>query len=223
MVYAHAWLDAPQQPAPPAPGKAVCIGRNYAAHIEELGNERPSEPVLFMKPRESFVTMRDPIALPQGVGECQHEIELALLIGAPLAKATPEQARAAVIGYGLALDLTLREVQSKLKDKGLPWERAKAFDGACPLAPFIPADRVAAPEALKFSLQINGQTRQEGDQALMLWGLWEALSAASQVFTLNPGDVFLTGSPAGVGPLNPGDQLTLSLGDIARFETRVTD
>lgn len=220
MSYTHCWTSGDTMPFP-SHGKAVCIGRNFAAHISELGNEQPDEPVLFIKPTSAFVDLRQPISIPMEFGECHHEAELALLIGQTLTNATQEHARQAVAGYGLALDLTLRDLQNVLKAKRLPWERAKAFDGSCPLSPFIPSEEIGDPQNLSFSLTVNGVQRQVGEQKMMLWNIFQVVAEASRCFTLNPGDAVLTGTPAGVAALQPDDHIQLALGEFVQFETHV--
>ncbi len=205
------------------PGKIVCIGRNYADHAKELNNPVPERPLLFIKPATSAVDMLQPIRLPEGRGSCHHETEMALLIGAPLSACDRQQAASAIAGYAVALDLTLRDLQSELKQKGHPWELAKAFDGACPLSPFQPLEDVAALGQLEISLAINGEIRQQGNSRQMLMPPLDLLCYISRHFTLLPGDLVLTGTPAGVGPLNPGDALELRLGDALRVSTRVAD
>lgn len=218
--YAHRYLETGcDLPV----GKVVCVGRNYAEHARELNNPVPAEPILFIKPASSLVSLEGEWAIPQGLGEVHHETEVALLIGQRLQRASAEQARAAVVGYGLALDLTLRDLQSQLKQKGHPWERAKAFDGGCPLSSFVPAEQVANPEQLTFSLNVNGLLRQQGDVRDMMMPLFELVAHISQWFTLNPGDVVLTGTPAGVAALASGDELVLELDGYARFAARVAN
>lgn len=204
-----------------APGKVVCVGRNYAEHAKELGNAVPSSPLLFIKPATAMVAMAEPVALPQGFGVCHHELEMALLIGQPLTKAGPDVCRAAIAGIGLALDLTLRELQDELKKKGHPWERAKAFDGACPLSEFVAFDQDLDFASLTLRLTRNGGVQQQGRCGDMLFSVENLLSEISHSFTLMPGDVVLTGTPAGVGPLHSGDKLLAELGDLLRVETVV--
>lgn len=192
------------------PSKIVCVGRNYADHAAELNNPLPTEPLLFIKP-STAVTRLPQVLIPPHQGACHHELELALLIGAPLRRARSEQALAAVAAVGLALDLTLRDVQNRLKSAGQPWERAKAFDGSCALGPFIDAAAVDLAEPFALQLYKNNQLVQQGNTADLLFPLALLLADISQQFTLLPGDVVLTGTPAGVGPLAAGDQLQLCL------------
>ena len=193
-------------------GKVVCVGRNYAEHARELNNPVPSEPLLFIKPATSVVALADEIQLPRGRGAVHYETEIALLIGAPLSGVVSgKEASTAIAGIGLALDLTLRELQDQLKSNGHPWERAKAFDGACPLSSFVPTEQAPALNALPLQLHINGELRQDGNSADMITPIIALLQHIAGVFTLLPGDVVITGTPAGVGVLQPGDQLQLSI------------
>lgn len=209
MAYQHRYLDGSPLDLPA--GKVVCIGRNYLEHIRELNNAVPETPILFMKPSTSLAALDEPIHLPVGRGECHHEVELAVLVGRELRNADTETARRAVAGYGVALDLTLRDVQSELKKKGHPWETAKAFDGSCPLSPFLKPDAVPDPQATDLALRVNGDIRQRGNTRQMMVGILELMAHISTHFTLRPGDVVLTGTPAGVGPLHSGDELILGL------------
>lgn len=202
-------------------GKVVCIGHNYADHVRELGNVLPESPVYFMKPSTALVPLEAPIRLPQGRGVCHHELELAVLIGHELRAASLEQARDSIAGFGVALDLTLRELQTQLKAQGRPWEKAKAFDGACPMSPFERPPAFQDPQCVVLELRVNGAVRQRGNTSQMLLPLLPMLADMSTHFTLLPGDIVLTGTPAGVGLLQPGDRLGLTAAHLA-FETSVT-
>ncbi|MCH8497997.1 MAG: fumarylacetoacetate hydrolase family protein [Marinobacter sp.] len=217
--YAHHWADGSDIGLPL--GKIVCIGRNYAEHAAELDNPVPDAPLLFIKPATAAVDMRRPLVIPHDRGLVHFETELAVLIGKQLHNASEVDARAAVLGYGLALDLTLRDVQAELKAQGHPWERAKAFDGACPLSPFVTGSALAGRSALHFALTVDGEARQRGDTAEMIHPLFKLIAHMSEHFTLVPGDVVLTGTPKGVGPLVAGQALVLTLEDALRVETSV--
>ncbi|MDX1588128.1 MAG: fumarylacetoacetate hydrolase family protein [Oleiphilaceae bacterium] len=195
--------------------KVVCVGRNYAAHARELNNPVPATPLLFIKPASAVCDLDQPLTLPVNRGAVHFETELALLMGETLTRAGEHTALAAIRGVGLALDLTLRDRQDRLKEKGHPWELAKGFDGACPLTRFAPVDGLSASRRFRFSAHIDGQLRQEGNTRDMLQAIPELLSYISQHFTLCPGDVVLTGTPAGVGPLYQDQhiELALELGD----------
>ena len=202
-------------------GKILCIGRNYAAHAAELNNPVPDEPVLFLKPADAACDLTKALSLPAGRGSVHHELEIAILIGEPLKNASEGDVESAIAGVGLGLDLTLRDVQSGLKEKGLPWERAKAFDGACPLSPFIAADKLSDLTAINFTLTRNGQMQQQGCSADMLNPIIPLIAHMSRWFTINPGDVIMTGTPTGVGPLEAGDQLVLDLAGLLKIDTEV--
>lgn len=204
-------------------GKIVCVGRNYVDHAKELDNPVPSEPLLFMKPATSAVALDEPIDAPFSRGEVHFETELALLIGETLSDATAAEAERGVVGIGLALDLTLRDVQARLKEKGHPWEVAKAFDGACPLSNFLRLERVPNWSALTFSLDIDGERRQYGEGADMIFPVATLLAEISRHFTLEPGDVVITGTPAGVGELPRGSELHFTLTGGLEVVTRVVD
>lgn len=192
-------------------GKAVCVGRNYADHAKELNNPIPSSPLLFIKPSTAIVPFGPSLTIPGDRGPCHFELEVAILIGRQMTELEPNDVPSGILGYGLALDLTLRELQSQLKDKGQPWERAKAFDGALPLSPFIPASQVPDWRALGLQLYRNGELQQDGACRDMLFAINELVADISHCFTLLPGDVVLTGTPAGVGALRAGDRLEARL------------
>lgn len=203
-------------------GKCVCVGRNYAAHAAELNNPIPSAPILFHKPADAVVPLSPQFKIPTDQGEVHHELEIALLIGKSLTNATEEQVTASIAGIGLALDLTLRDVQSQLKQKGHPWEMAKAFDGACPVTDFIAPDANTDWKNLSLALLRNGQIQQQGNSQDMLFPIIPLIAYISRFFTLNPGDLVLTGTPAGVGELLVGDVLELTLTDKISVTTKVT-
>lgn len=210
MSYQHHFAD--NSPISLPLGKVVCVGRNYAEHARELNNPVPAEPLLFIKPATAVVALDQPLRLPQGLGAVHYETEIALLIGQTLSgDVSEQQATAAIAGIGLALDLTLRELQDQLKAKGHPWERAKAFDGACPLSAFVEPAQLPDLTAIPLQLRINGELRQQGNSAEMIAPIIALLRHIAGVFTLQPGDVVITGTPAGVGVLASGDQLQLAI------------
>ncbi|SER40810.1 fumarylacetoacetate hydrolase family protein [Halopseudomonas bauzanensis] len=220
MTYQHQFSDGTPIDLPL--GKVVCVGRNYAEHARELNNPVPSEPLLFIKPATSVVPLANGFRLPTGRGAVHYETEIALLIGTPLSGTiSPADAAGAIAGVGLALDLTLRELQDQLKAKGHPWERAKAFDAACPLSPFVRLEQAPALNAIPLQLTINGELRQQGNSADMITPIIALLQHIAGVFTLLPGDVVITGTPAGVGVLNTGDELELAIPGALQQATRV--
>ena len=191
------------------PGKIICIGRNYVEHIQELKNEVPTEAVLFIKPTTTFQDISNVIHIPLNKGPVHHELELAILISKPLTTANEQQSIDAIAGYALALDLTLRELQSELKNKGLPWERAKSFDGSCPITSFIESPGNNSTHHIE--LKINGESRQQTNTDKMIYSIPKLISEISHWFSLQPGDVVLTGTPAGVAELHIKDNLQLIL------------
>ena len=195
-------------------GKVVCVGRNYAAHAEELGNEVPKAPILFMKPASSVVSIRQGVVCPNPAlyGETHYEAELCVQLAADLSAATIEEAKQAIGGVTLGLDLTLRELQAELKEKGHPWERAKCFDGACVLGDWLDPQVFGDFTDIHYQLTINDALTQDGDSDLMLFPVYELLVNISHAFSLQAGDVIMTGTPSGVGALQAGDQLSLKLG-----------
>ncbi|WP_417595758.1 fumarylacetoacetate hydrolase family protein [Oceanospirillum sp.] len=208
MAFNLQWADS--KPTPWTLGKIVCIGRNYAEHAKELNNPIPAKPLLFIKPSTAAVDIAQPLVLPEGQGECHHEAEVALLVGDTIRKVSPEEAMTNIVGVGLALDLTLRDLQSQLKEKGHPWEVAKAFDGSAPLSGFIPCGPTCE-QFLEINLNVNGQQRQQGSTDQMITPMAELVSFISHIFTLEAGDVILTGTPAGVAALNSGDTFEMSI------------
>ncbi|MES2819086.1 MAG: fumarylacetoacetate hydrolase family protein [Pseudomonadota bacterium] len=220
MSYQHHYSDGTPIHFPM--GKVVCIGRNYAEHAKELNNPVPSEPLLFIKPGSCVVPLEGGFSIPQDRGAVHYEAEIAVLIGKPLSP-TPsaEEVLDAISGFAPALDLTLRDLQARLKDKGYPWEVAKSFDGACVLAPFVPGDAVQDLTDLGIRLSLNGEVRQDGNSRDMLNPILAMIQHVCGHFSLQAGDVLLTGTPAGVGPLKSGDELVLELVGHGRFASRV--
>ncbi|WP_020588663.1 fumarylacetoacetate hydrolase family protein [Desulfobacter curvatus] len=219
MTYQHIFNDGSVCGLPV--GKVVCVGRNYVDHIKELDNPMPTEPILFIKPATSLQSISQPIVIPDFTKDCHNETELAVLIGKKISRASREEVEAAVAGYGIALDLTLRDIQKSLKEKGLPWEKAKAFDGSCPISPFIGPDDLATPQDTRLKLEVNGQVRQDESTKLMINGIFDLIVYMSGFFTLLPGDVVLTGTPAGVAGLKSGDKLALELDGRFGFSASV--
>jgi len=219
MTYQHQWKDGTAVSLPV--GKVVCVGRNYAAHARELGNAVPEAPILFLKPATALVALSPDFAIPVGRGSCHHETEISLLIGSTLTgQVSAAEVRVAIVGITLGLDLTLRDVQNQLKQQGHPWEVAKAFDGAAPMAAFAPLPVATDLAGLHFTLTVNGEVRQQGHSADMITAIVPLLQFIATIFTLQPGDVVMTGTPEGVAALSAGDALVLSLGEQS-WATRV--
>ncbi len=202
-------------------GKIICIGRNYAEHIKELGNKTPDKPVIFMKPATAIISSGGTVVIPPYSNDCHHEIELAVLIGKGGKGISVEVALDHVAGYAVALDLTLRDVQNVQKEKGLPWEIAKAFDTSCPLSAFVPAEQIKDPQSLQLKLTVNGEVRQDGNTSDMMRTVAELIAAVSSYFTLEEGDILLTGTPAGVGKIIRGDRLEASIEQVGSLVVSV--
>lgn len=194
------------------PSKIICVGRNYADHAKELGNAVPEQAVLFIKPPSSLIDLDAGISWNRALGNCHYECELSLRVDQPLKQAaSTEQALAAVGAVTLGLDLTLRDVQDQLKAKGQPWERAKAFDGSCVLGEWVDVSEIADWKQVEYYFDVNAERRQTGHSANMIFDIASLLVEISHIFTLEPGDVIMTGTPAGVAALHSGDQLKMTL------------
>jgi len=203
-------------------GKILCIGRNYSEHIKELGNAPPDAPVIFIKPASSVIGEGEAIVIPPYSHDCHHEAELALLIGRKGKEGPVDQAMEYIVGYGVGIDLTLRDVQSDLKKKGLPWEIAKGFDTSCPLSAFVEASGVADPQNLRIRMTVNGEVRQDGNTSMMIHRIPAIISHMSGNFTLEPGDVILTGTPAGVSRIVSGDTIVAEIPGVATLRVSVS-
>lgn len=199
-------------------GKIVCLARNYAEHAKELGNETPAAPVLFMKPASSVISDGEAVRIPPYSNECHYEVELAVLIGKTARNVAVESAMEHVAGYAVAIDMTLRDVQNQLKAKGLPWEIAKGFDTSCPLSAFVPTAAVSDPHNLNLRLSLNGELQQDGNSSDMIHRLPQVIAHISGIFTLEPGDIILTGTPAGVGRVQAGDTLEAEIVAVGRLK-----
>jgi len=217
MSYQHQFID--NSPCDLLPGKVVCVGLNYAAHVTEMNSKNIGEPLLFIKPATALTPIEEAIRIPEGRGACHFESEMALLIGQPLKRCREEDVLEAIAGVGIALDLTLRDLQKQLKEAGQPWEKAKGWDGACPISPFIKTEEVADLQNLDIKLWQNDVLKQDGNTGQMLTQVLPLITYISQFFTLQPGDVVLTGTPEGVGPLQKEDALKLQLGRLLEIET----
>jgi 2-keto-4-pentenoate hydratase/2-oxohepta-3-ene-1,7-dioic acid hydratase in catechol pathway len=194
--------------APVLPSKVVAIGRNYAEHAREQGAEVPGEPVIFLKPSTSVVGPGDPIVRPEGVGQVDFEGELAVIVGKLVRRLEPAEAIQAVLGFTCANDVTARDLQ-RADDQ---WTRAKGFDTFCPLGPWIETDLDSSDLAI--STLVNGEVKQQARTSQLERGVADLLAFVSRVMTLLPGDVLLTGTPAGVGPLEAGDRVEVEVEGI---------
>ena len=201
-------LTLPDGPAV-RPGKLLCIGRNYAAHVREMGDvaDLPEEPVVFLKPSTALVASGGAVVLPRQSDDVHHEVELVVVIGRAGKHIAEADALHHVAAYALGLDLTARDLQARAKAAKGPWSVAKGFDTFAPLGPLTPAAEVPDPQALTIALKVNGETRQEGTTDHMIFSVARLVAYLSTVFTLEPGDLIYTGTPEGVGPVRAGDRL----------------
>ncbi|KIY46938.1 hypothetical protein FISHEDRAFT_75119 [Fistulina hepatica ATCC 64428] len=190
--------------------KIVAIGRNYADHIKELKNAAPKEPFFFLKPTSSYVLSGGKVEIPQGI-VAHHEVELGLVIGKGGRDISQADAESHIAGYALAVDMTARNLQDQVKKRGLPWSAAKGFDTFTPIGSFIPKKTVADPHDLRLSLEINGNVKQDGSTGDMIFRIPRLIEHISSIMTLEEGDLILTGTPAGVGPLTAGDIVKCAL------------
>lgn len=200
--------------------KIICIGRNYAKHIEELANERPENPVVFLKPDSAILPKKMPFFIPPFSNEIHYEVEVLVKINKVGKHIASKFAHKYYDTIGLGIDLTARDVQAKCKEKGLPWEKAKAFDGSAVIGEFYPKEEFDL-ENLSFQLKKNDAIVQDGNTNAMLWKIDELISYVSQYFTLKKGDIIFTGTPAGVGRVQENDVLTGILEGKKSFEIRV--
>ena len=230
-------IAAPPQPRIPVRGSAnqffpvhriYCVGRNFADHAREMGAAVPASaaergnPVFFLKPNDA-IALDEAVPYPPGTHELHHEVELVVALGrdAPPGVLDPADAGALVFGYALGLDLTRRDLQSAAKAKGLPWDTGKAFDHAAPISAIVPAAQVGELGARMLSLQVNGETRQRGSLADLIWTVPEILHELSKLYALRAGDLVFMGTPAGVGPLQPGDRFHAVLEDVIEHSGRI--
>ena len=187
--------------------KIICIGRNYAKHIEELKNERPSEPVIFMKPDSAVLLKQHPFVIPEFSNDIHHEIELIVKINKVGKYIDTKFAHKYYDEISVGIDFTARDLQNELKTKGLPWEKAKSFDGSAVIGEFLPKSQFNSLENITFELTSNSKTVQKGNTDFMLWKIDELISYVSQYFTLKIGDIIFTGTPEGVAAVKPDDVL----------------
>ena len=201
--------------------KIICIGRNYTKHIEELQNERPEEPVIFLKPDSAVLLKQYPFVIPEFSSDIHHEIEIIVKISKVGKYIEPKFAHKHYDEISVGIDFTARDLQQKLKDKGLPWEKAKAFDGSAVIGDFLPKKDFSSLESINFELKNNGITVQKGNSSLMLWKIDELISYVSQFFTLKIGDIIFTGTPEGVATVKPNDVLEGFLEENKLFRIQV--
>ena len=201
--------------------KIICIGRNYADHISELNNERPDDPVIFMKPDTAILPKKTPFVIPEFSKDVHHEVEVLVKICKVGKYISPKFAHKYYDEIGLGIDFTARDLQSMLKEKGLPWEKAKAFDHSAIIGDFLPKNNYTSLENLNFELRKNSEIVQKGSTSMMLWNIDEIVSYVSQFFTLKKGDIIFTGTPKGVAAVNENDILEGFLEGKQMFKIQV--
>mgnify|MGYP000844170853 FL=1 len=210
------WIGEVRLAAPSSPQKIIAVGLNYRDHAQEMGEELPQSPVLFLKPPTAVIGHEEEIVLPPISKQVDYEAELAVIIGRKCRNISPQEADSVILGYSCFNDVTARDLQ---KQDG-QWTRAKSFDTFAPLGPWI--QQGIDPGDLPIELYLNGERKQASSTSQLVFSVPELVSAISQVMTLLPGDVIATGTPAGVGPLAPGDVVTVLIGGIGCLENRVS-
>ncbi len=200
--------------------KIICIGRNYAEHAKEMKSEVPTEPVFFMKPETSLLKDKD-FYYPEFTKDLHHEVEIVLKISKNGKYIAKEFASQYYNQIGIGIDFTARDIQQKCKEKGLPWEKAKAFDNAAPIGDFVPKETFADLKNISFNLNINGQQRQAGNTADLIFSFEKVIAYVSQFITLKTGDLIFTGTPKGVSAVNIGDVLEASIEGKKMFHLNI--
>ena len=201
--------------------KLICIGRNYVDHIKELENERPTDPVVFLKPDTAILLKKQPFFIPEFSDDVHHEVEILVKITKVGKHIAQKFAHKYYDDIGLGIDFTARDLQAKLKAKGLPWEKAKAFDGAAVIGEWLPKTNFKDINNINFSLKKNDEVVQIGNTQLMLWKIDELIEYVSKYFTLKIGDIIFTGTPAGVGKVFAEDQLKGYIEDKEMFSIKI--
>lgn len=201
--------------------KLICIGRNYTEHIKELENEKPTDPVVFLKPDTAILLKKMPFFIPDFSDEVHHEVEVLVKIKKVGKFIDQKFAHKYYDEIGLGIDFTARDLQAKLKAKGLPWEKAKAFDGAAVIGKWLPKTQFDTVDNINFELKRNGETVQSGNTELMLWKIDELIAYVSKFFTLKIGDIIFTGTPAGVGEVFANDELKGYIEDQEMFSIKI--
>ncbi len=201
--------------------KIICIGRNYTEHIEELSNERPTDPIVFIKPDSAVLPKEQDFYIPEFTNAVHYEVEVLVKIKKVGKHIASQFAPSYYDEVGLGIDFTARDVQSQLKEKGLPWEKAKGFDGSAVIGKWLPKAKFEDINELSFELRKNGETVQKGNTKLMLWKIDELISYVSKFFMLKKGDIIFTGTPAGVGKISTNDYLSGILEDEEMFTVKI--
>eukprot|EP01083_Nonionella_stella_P183448 662993_1 len=202
--------------------KVICVGRNYMDHVKELKNEIPKSPLLFFKSTSSYIRSGGTVLIPPGSTNVHFEVELGVVIGEEIKDCPPDKVMDSVAGYACAIDITARDIQEVAKSKGHPWSIAKAQDTFLPVSSFVPKEKIADSGNVGLWLKVDDQLKQDGNTSDMIWPVPKLLSYISTMFTLQRGDLVLTGTPAGVGPVTAGQCMTAGLHDISGSEIKVS-
>lgn len=203
--------------------RIYCVGRNYAAHVREMGGDERDPPFFFQKPTDAIMPNGSTVPYPTLTKDLQHEIELVLAIGEGGTDIAEDTAAAHVYGLAVGIDLTRRDVQVNARKTGRPWEIGKAFDHSAPISEIAPLAGAALPTKGAIKIAVNGETKQEGDLAEMIWDCAEVISILSTHYELAPGDLIYTGTPSGVGPVNPGDELVGNVDSLPELRITIGD
>lgn len=201
------------------PSKVVCVGKNFPDHVREMGDDcAPLEPVIFLKPNSAIVVQPQEITIPQGLGLLHHEVELCAVIGEGGRDFTQDQAVAALAGFAVGIDLTLRDRQTAAKKAQGPWALAKGFDASAVFGGFVPAEKVGPPHDWPLSLQVNGKVRQQGSTREMLFSPETVVAFVSRFMTFERGDVIMFGTPSGIGAIQDGDRIQACVGMLPKLD-----
>lgn len=227
-AYAVAPTDRPAAPIKGADAlfpirRLYCVGRNYAAHAVEMGHDPDQEPPFFFQKNPDDADFTGAFPYPSGSEDVHHEVELAVALKSGGVDIAPEAALDHVFGYGVALDMTRRDLQATCKKAGRPWEVAKAFERSAPMSAITPAAEIGHPSSGRISLHVDGALRQDGDLNQMIWKTPDIISYLSSLFRLDAGDVILTGTPAGVGPVRPGQSMTAEIASVGALTVLVKE
>lgn len=197
--------------------RIYCVGRNYAAHVREMGGNEREPPFFFQKPTDAIVQSGASVEYPSMTNSFQHEVELVMAIGAAGKDIAVADAKKLILGYAVGVDLTRRDLQLEARKSGRPWESGKSFDASAPISPIVRREAATLQASSSISLQVNGATKQEGTLSEMIWNCDEIVSQLSSLYALQPGDLVFTGTPAGVGDLSPGDSVVASVEGVGRL------
>ena len=215
-------VTLPVQGRNPFPVRRVyCVGRNYAEHVKEMGGDLREKPFFFMKPADAILPAGKPMPYPPGTADLQHEVELVVALQGGGSNIPPDKVDEIIFGYAVGLDMTRRDLQKAFKAKGQPWEMSKSFDHSAPASALTPIADCGPLAKGRISCSVNGQVRQNGDLAEMIWNVAELVSELSKLVALAPGDLIFTGTPSGVGPVARGDRIEAHIDGLAPLAVEI--